>query len=102
MGASLPASELKQALESQHGGTATLLQSVPVRESFGADIVWDGLVHEFKLAGHPNANTAYAWFYERQDGKRRLFTLLGQPPILSPVDAVRAAISAEQRITKPG
>ena len=47
--------QLKQAVESQHGGTATLLQSVPERETFQGDTVWDGVVHVFKLAGHPKA-----------------------------------------------
>jgi len=43
--------QLKQAVESQHGGTATLVQSVPVRETFRGDTVWDGIVHVFKLTG---------------------------------------------------
>ena len=93
-------SELKQAVESQHGGTATLLQSVPVRETFQGDRVWDGVVHVFKLKGHPKATRAYAWSYERPDGKRRFFAVLDLPPVMSPVDAVRAAIVAEQRAGK--
>jgi hypothetical protein len=90
--------QLKQAVESQHGGTATLLQSVPVRETFRGDNVWDGVVHVFKLAGHPKATRAYAWS-SRLEGstKRRFFAVLDIPPIMSPVDAVRAAIVAEQR-----
>jgi hypothetical protein len=38
-------SELKTAVESMHGGTATLAQSVPVREIFEGKTVWDGVVH---------------------------------------------------------
>jgi hypothetical protein len=91
------APELKRAVESQHGGTATLVQAVPVREEFEGKTVWDGVVHVFDLAGHPNAKRAYAWSYERPDGKRRFFAVLHIPPIDSPVNAVRAAIVAEAR-----
>jgi len=92
--------QLKQAVESQHGGTATLLRLVPVRETFQGNKVWDGMVHVFKLEGHPKATRVFAWSYERPDGKRRFFAVLDIPPIMSPVDAVRAAIVAEARAGK--
>jgi hypothetical protein len=92
--------ELKRAVESQHGGTATFAQSVPVREAFQGATVWDGVVHVFDLSGHPNAKRAYAWSYERDDGKRRFFAVLHMGPINGPVEAVRAAIVAEQRVGK--
>ena len=92
------ASQLKRAVESQHGGFAILAQSVPVKETFGGETVWEGVVHVFKLTGHPKATQAYAWS-SPIDGsdKRRFFAVLHVPPITSPVDAVRAAIVAEQR-----
>lgn len=92
--------QLKQAVEFQHGGTATLVQSVPIHEEHGGQTVWDGTVHIFDLAGHPKATRAYAWSYEREDGKRRFFAVLGISPINSPRDAVRAAIVAEARAGK--
>jgi hypothetical protein len=92
------ASELKTVVESQHGGTATLAQSVPVKETHAGAVVWEGIVHVFDLAGHPTASRAYAWSspIEGSD-KRRFFAVLHQGPVRSPVDAVRAAIVAEQR-----
>ena len=92
--------ELKRAVESQHGGTATLVQSVPVQEKFAGKTVWYGTVHIFDLAGHSMATRAYAWAQDRPDGERRFVAVLGIPPINSPVDAVRAAIVAEQRANK--
>jgi hypothetical protein len=89
--------ELKQAVESQHGGTATLAQTVPIREEHEGQVVWDGVVHVFDLEGHQTARRAYAWSYERPDGRRRFFAVLHAGPITSPRDAVRAAIVAEQR-----
>jgi len=92
------ADQLKQAVESQHGGIATLAQSVPVRETFGSETVWQGVVHVFDLAGHPTAKRAYAWSSPIEgSSKRRLFAVLHTKAINSPLQAVRAAIVAERR-----
>jgi hypothetical protein len=91
-------SELKKAVESQHGGTATLVQSVPVHEEFKGETVWVGTVHVFDLVDSPSGATrAYAWSYELDDGKRRFFAVLHMGPITGPREAVRAAIVAEHR-----
>jgi hypothetical protein len=90
--------QLKRAVETQHGGHASLAQSVPVKEIYQGATVWEGVVHVFALTGHPEATRAYAWSspIEGSD-KRRFFAVLDIPPIMSPVDAVRAAIIAERR-----
>lgn len=92
------AAELCEAIERQHGGRATFAQSVPVRETFRNETVWDGVVHVFDLAGHAKATRAYAWSspVEGSD-KRRFFAVLQMGAIKSPKDAVRAAIVAEHR-----
>ena len=92
---------LKSAIEHMHGGTATLAQSVPVRETFEGSTVWEGVVHVFDLAGHPTATRAYAWS-SPIDGsdKQRFFAVLHTERINSPIEAVRAAIVAEQRATR--
>jgi hypothetical protein len=94
--------QLKEVVEAQHGGQATLMQSVPVRESFGGKTVWEGVVHVFDLADNPKATRAYAWSspVEGSD-KRRFFAVLHMGAIKSPVDAVRAAIVAEHRERSP-
>jgi hypothetical protein len=94
-------SNLKRTVEAQHGCTATLIQSVPVKETFDGKTVWDGIVHVFQIHGHPKATKAYAWSspIEGSD-KRRFFAVLHIPPVTSPVEAVRAAIVAEQRAGK--
>lgn len=92
------AAALKHAVEAQHGCTATFVQSVPVKETFEGNTVWEGVVHVFNVHGHPQASKAYAWSspIEGSD-KRRFFAVLHVPPVTSPVEAVRAAIVAEQR-----
>ncbi|MBA2525304.1 MAG: hypothetical protein H0V18_05895 [Pyrinomonadaceae bacterium] len=89
---------LVAAVESQHGGAATLAQSVPVKETHAGGTVWEGVVHVFDLEGHPTASRAYAWSspIEGSD-KRRFFAVLHAGPVKSPLDAVRAAIIAETR-----
>jgi hypothetical protein len=85
-------------VERQHGGTATFAQSVPVKETFEGKTVWEGIVHVFKINGHPQASRAYAWSSPVEgDDKRRFFAALHLPPITSPVEAVRAAIVAEHK-----
>lgn len=90
--------QLKAAVEGQHGGTATLMQSVPVKETFQGTTVWEGVVHVFDLAGNPKATRAYDWSSPIEGGeKRRFFAVLHTPSIGSPVAAVRAAIIQERR-----
>ena len=92
-------SELKHAVESQHGGTATFVQSVTVHEEHEGQTVWDGTVTVFNLKGSPTgAFRAYAWSYERPDGKRRFFAILHTPQIKGHREAVAAAIVAEARV----
>jgi hypothetical protein len=90
--------ELKSAVEAQHGCTATFLQSVPVKETFERKTVWEGIVYVFALTGHPTAFRTYAWSSPIKGiDKRRFFAVLHQPPVTSLVEAVRAAIVAEER-----
>jgi hypothetical protein len=99
MGADMSESEiLAEAVESMHSCRATLAQTVPVREAFQGQPVWEGVVHVFDLEGHPKATRAFAWSspIEGSD-KRRFFAVLQLGAIKSPLDAVRAAIVAEHR-----
>lgn len=90
--------QLRVAVERMHGGTASLSQTVVVKEAHDGVVVWEGVVHIFDLTGNSKAARAYAWS-SPVDGsdKRRFFAVLHIPPIDSPVAAVRAAIVAEHR-----
>lgn len=94
----MSSSDLTVAVESQHSCRATFVQAVPVYETFKGQTVWEGLVHVFDLEGHPQATRAYAWSsaIEGSD-KRRVYTVLGIGAIKTPLDAVRAAIVADNR-----
>ncbi len=91
----------EQAVESQHGGRATLVDALPIKELFEGKTVWESVVHVFDLDGHPKATRAYAWSSSVEGSiKRRFYAVLHLGGIWSPLDAVRAAIVAEQRAAK--
>jgi hypothetical protein len=98
MNKDLETQQLHQAVESMHSCRAKLAQTVPVREIFQGEPVWEGIVHVFDLEGHPKATRAYAWSSAIEGSKkRRFYTVLGIGAIKTPLDAVRAAIVAEHR-----
>ena len=90
---------LRKAVMDLHGGIATWFESVPVKEVFQDQTVWEGEVQVFDLSGHPTASRCYAWSYvsDEKAGKRKFFAVLHQGPVDSPQAAVRAAIVVEYR-----
>jgi len=93
------ADQLREAVESQHGGKATVICAVEVRDTFDGEVAWHGLVYVFALENHPTATRAYAWsrVLDEATGKRRFYAVLGAGPVKSPTEAVRAALVAEHR-----
>lgn len=91
--------ELREVIHTLHGGKATYLESVPVRESFRGQTVWDGVVEVFRLEGHPKTDRVYAWTHDTDDPKhpKRHVTVLHIPPVVSPQTAVQAAIVQEYK-----
>jgi hypothetical protein len=95
--------ELQDVIRRLHGAEATHLESVPVKETFNGQTVWEGIVEVFELVGHPTAHRAYAWANDPDDPKnpRHHVTVLHLHPIKSAQDAVRAAIVQEFRSLEP-
>lgn len=90
--------ELTKAVERLHGGSAEFVGSYIVHERFENKTVWAGLVSEFRLSGHPTAETCYAWSVPPDDDHReRFYAVLRTPEIDSPEKAVRASIVSDQR-----
>lgn len=88
---------LKNVIWELHGAEATHRESVPVKETWRGQTVWDGVVEVFDLKGHPKTDTAYAWSHDTDDpaNPKRHVTVLHLHPALSPLAAVRAAIMQE-------
>ena len=88
--------ELQRVVEEMHNCTAAHIGTEVVSETFGDRPVWDGIVHIFEIAGHPEATWCYAWSSPvESSSKRRFYAVLHIPPVMSPVEAVRAAIVQE-------
>ena len=87
--------ELRETIKKMHGADAVHIESVPVKETFQGQTVWEGIVEVFELHGHPKATHAYAWAHETEEKLKRHVAVLKIPPVVSPVTAVRAAIAQE-------
>ena len=88
---------LRKAIHNLHSCDSTWIESVPVKETFQGQTVWEGVVHVFALHGHQAAKRCYAWSHETDKGKRRFVAVLHQGPVDSPEKAVRAAIMQESK-----
>jgi hypothetical protein len=91
--------ELRDVIRRLHGAEATHLESVPVKEVFQGQTVWEGIVEVFELTGHATAHRVYAWAHETDDPNKpvRNVTVLHLHPVKSAQDAVRAVILQEAR-----
>jgi hypothetical protein len=91
--------ELREVIRRLHGAEATHVESVPVKETFRGETVWEGMVEVFNLHEHPKAPRVYAWSHDTGDpsNPRKHVTVLHIPPVLSAAMAVRAAITQEFR-----
>jgi hypothetical protein len=95
--------ELKKAILHLHGCKSKWVESVPVKEVFQDQTVWEGVVEVFDLLDHPTAKRCYAWSYLVDDlGKRKFVAVLHQGPVDSPINAIRAAIVGETKINREG
>lgn len=92
----VPIETLAKAIHDLHGCKAKWVESIPIKETFEGQTVWEGIVQVFDLINHPTAKKCYAWSHSIDDSsKRRFYAVLHQHPIDSPQAAVRAAIASE-------
>jgi hypothetical protein len=89
--------ELRDVIRRLHGAEATHIESVPVKEVFKGETVWEGIVEVFDLVGHPTAHRVYAWAHDGKRPKESSVAVLHIEPITSASTAVRAAIVQEFR-----
>jgi hypothetical protein len=90
--------QLSSVIERTHGGRAFFIEAVPITEFFKGKKVWEGVVHIFRITGHLQADTCYAWSSSIEGStKKRYYTVLHVPPIDSPEKAVRASIVQDHK-----
>jgi hypothetical protein len=91
--------ELQDVIRKLHGAEPTHVETVPIKETWEGQTVWEGEVEVFTLKGHPKADRVYAWAHETEDADhpRRHVTVLHIPPATSPRKAVQASIVSDYR-----
>ena len=95
--------QLQDVIRFLHGVESRHIRSVPIKETFEGQTVWEGVVEEFELIEHATAKRLYAWSHETDDPVNpiRHVTVLHGGKIASALDAVRAAIIQEFRSGTP-
>lgn len=91
--------ELRDVIRKLHGTDAIHVATVPIKEEFQGQTVWEGEVEVFDLPDSTEADRVYAWAYETDevDTPKRMVTVLHVPPVTSPELAVRASIVRDYR-----
>ncbi len=94
--------ELTDAIRHLYNVEPVYVETVPVKEVFQGETVWEGEVEVFDLPDLPEADRIYAWAHDtdRDDEPRRTVTVLHVPPVVSPELAVRASIIQDYRESK--
>ena len=87
---------LRDAIQHMHGLRSEWVESVPIREVFKGELVFEGEIQVFSVE-HPKATQAYAWSHAvGETGRRKFFAVLGVPPVTSALLALRASIASGQ------
>jgi hypothetical protein len=91
--------ELKEVIERLHHSYAVYVETVPVKEVFQGQTVWEGEVEVFDLSDHPEASRVFAWAYDFEDPDKETqhVTVLQIPPATTPENAVKASIVASYK-----
>ncbi len=91
--------ELQDVIRRLHGSESTHVETVPVKEMWEGQTVWEGEVEVFDLHNHPDTSRVYAWVHETDDADhpRRHVTVLHITPATSPRKAVQASIVSDYR-----
>ena len=87
---------IRQAVEAMHNWKAAHERSVPVKEMYGTQTAWEGVVESCALSGHRRAKRAYAWSFQDDDETRHI-AVLELAPVESANTAVRVAIASGQQ-----
>jgi hypothetical protein len=86
--------ELQEAIRHLYHVEPVFVETVPIKEVFQGQTVWEGDVEVFDLPDSTEAERVYAWAHDTDnaDEPRRTVTVLHIPPVTSPELAVRASI----------
>ena len=92
---------LLTAIEHRGNCGAIYRQTQPVRLSMGGQVVWQGKVEVFELKDHPQAKQAFGWGFQNSQNKTEYITVIGIPPLDTPLSAVKAFVASREKWAKP-
>ncbi len=90
----------KAAILANFNAPAQWIESIPTREMFQGKLVWEGVVEVFSIHQGEKEIPVYAFLIHLDGSDAKAVTVLGLPPIDSPLTAVRAGIRTEIRKTQ--
>lgn len=73
-----------------HQCAAKWIESVPIKEIFEGQTLWQGDVEIFDLTGHPKAKRCYGWSYGDPE---EFITILELPPVTDAQSAVKVGVA---------
>jgi hypothetical protein len=87
---------LQKAIQELHGLKAHHVRTVPVKERFKGQTVWEGDVEVFDVDGDEKIRRVFAWGYEltKEKPEMQAVTVLSVRPITTPKKAVQAYIAS--------
>jgi hypothetical protein len=87
--------ELKATIRRLHRCDAAHTRTETVEEVVNGQVLFNGRVEVFALAGHDRALRCYAWGHLHENGQWEVTTVLAIPPVISASTAVLAAVAAK-------
>jgi len=83
--------QLSEAILATHGLHAVHLRSVPVKETFRGETVWEGVVEVFRVDSE-ETDTCYAWSFpvDGESGQMECVAVLKLAPVVDPSTAISA------------
>lgn len=89
--------KIKEAIERKAHCLVKYLHTQPLRLVNDGQITWKGTVEVFQLDGHPEAKIAFGWGIPIDENKTEYITVIGRPPLETPILAVKAYLASKDR-----
>jgi len=87
---------VQDAIENRAKCPAVYQGTQPVKFSIDGKVLWNGKVEVFHLKDHPQAKLAFGWGFENDQKKWEYITVLGIPPLDTPLAAVKGYVAARR------
>ena len=87
---------VQDAIEGRAKCPAVYQGTQPIKFSMDGKVLFNGKVEVFQLKDHPQAKLAFGWGFENDKKKWEYITVLGVPPLDTPLAAVKGYVAARR------